>query len=206
MPINKYISNASNEFGTEIIRKIEEGFGEGLRIVRNKLNADKIDVIFVNAPMNVIPEIGIGGYSPGPYNIYISLDPKLTTFTVEDMVSTILHETHHCMRWRNPGYGLSLGEAMISEGLATLFEEEYSGKTPIYAQVKIKQEEIDKAKKNLNDKKYNHSDWFFGGKDTQRWFAYTYGYKMSKAYSKKVNKTAAELVNAPAKIFFDSKI
>jgi len=206
MPINKYISNASNEFGPVILRKIEAGFKEALPIIRNKLDADKIDIIFVNAPMDVIPEIGIGGYSPGPYNIYVSLDPKFTTFTVEDMVSTILHETHHCMRWRNPGYGLSLGEAMISEGLATLFEEEYSGKTPIYAQVKIKQEEIDKAKKNLNNKKYNHSDWFFGSKDTQRWFAYTYGYKMSKTYAQKLNKTAAELVNTPAKLFFNSKI
>jgi uncharacterized protein YjaZ len=206
MPINKYIANASNEFGIEILRKIEEGFREGLKIIRNKLNADKIDIIFVNAPMNVIPEIGIGGYSPGPYNIYVSLDPKFTTFTVEDMTSTILHETHHCMRWRNPGYGLSLGEAMISEGLATLFEEEYSGITPLYAQVKIKQEEIEKANKSLNNKEYNHSDWFFGGKDTQRWFAYTYGYKISKSYSQKVSKTAAELVNTPAKLFFDSKI
>ena len=206
MPINKYIANASNEFGPEILKKIEQGFSEGLKIIRKKLNADKIDIVFVNAPMNVIPEIGIGGYSPGPYNIYINLDPKFTTFAVEAIVSTILHETHHCMRWRNPGYGLSLGEAMISEGIATLFEEEYIGKTPIYAQVKIKQEEIDKANKNLNNRDYNHSDWFFGGKDTQRWFAYTYGYKMSKAYSKKVNKTAAELVNTPAKLFFDFEI
>ncbi len=206
MPINKYIANASGEFGREILDKIDDGFAQGRAIVRDKLGADKIDVVFVNDPMNVIPEIGIGGYSPGPYNIYVSLDPNFKTFSVEDMVSTILHETHHCMRWRNPGYGLSLGEAMISEGLATLFEEEYSGKTPIYAQVNIKQEEIDKAKKNLNNKKYNHSDWFFGGTDTQRWFAYTYGYKMSKAYSQKLNKTAAELVNTPAKLFFDSKI
>ena len=206
MSINKYIANASNEFGPEILNKIEQGFSEGLKIIRKKLNADKIDIVFVNAPMNVLPEIGIGGYSPGPYNIYINLDPKFTTFAVEAIVSTILHETHHCMRWRNPGYGLSLGEAMISEGLATLFEEESSGKTPIYAQVKIKQEEIEKANKSLNNKEYNHSDWFFRGKDTQRWFAYTYGHKISKSYSQKVSKTAAELVNTPAKLFFDSKI
>ena len=114
---------------------------------------------------------------------------------------TILHESHHCLRWRKPGYGKTLGEAMISEGLATLFEEEHSGKPPIYAQVKIKQTEIEKARKNLDNEKYNHSDWFFGSKDVQRWFAYTYGYRLSKTYSEKVNKSAAELVNTPAKLF-----
>ncbi len=201
MPINKYVANSSGEFGAEILDKIEAGFKEAVVIVKDKLNADKIDIIIVNAPMNVIPEIGIGGYSPGPYNIYVSLDPKFTTFTVEDLVLTILHESHHCLRWRKPGYGKTLGEAMISEGLATLFEEEHSGKPPIYAQVKIKQTEIEKARKNLDNEKYNHSDWFFGSKDVQRWFAYTYGYRLSKTYSEKVNKSAAELVNTPAKLF-----
>lgn len=201
MPINKYIANASGEFGCEILDKIDNGFAQGQAIVRDKLRADKIDVVFVNAPMSVMPEIGIGGYSPGPYNIYISLDPNFNTFSVDDMVLTILHETHHCMRWRKPGYGQTLGEALISEGLATLFEEEHSGTLPIYAQVSIKQDEIDKARNSLSDEKYNHSEWFFGEKNIQRWFAYTYGYQLSKAYSQKTNKSAAELVNTPAELF-----
>ena len=201
MSINRYVANSSGQFGAEILDKIEVGFKEASVVMKNKLKADKIDVIFVNAPKNVIPEIGIGGSSPGPYNIYVSLNPKFSTFTVEDLVLTILHESHHCMRWRKLGYGRTLGEAMITEGLATLFEEELSGKPPIYAQVKIEQAEIEKARKNLDNKKYNHSEWFFGAKDVQRWFAYTYGYQLSKAYSKKVNKSAAELVNTPAKLF-----
>ncbi len=201
MPINKYLANASGEFGTEILNKIEAGFKEALPVMRDKLKADKIDIIYVNAPKNVISEIGIGGYSPGPYSIYVSLDPKLTTFSVKDMVLTILHEAHHCMRWRKPGYDRTLGEAIISEGLATLFEEEYSGKTPIYGQVKIRQAEIKKAKQNFDKNKYSHSEWFFGCKDIQRWFAYTYGYQLSKSYSKKVNKSAGELVNTPSRLF-----
>ncbi len=117
------------------------------------------------------------------------------------MVLTILHETHHCVRWRKPGYGQTLGEVMITEGLATLFEEEHSGTLPIYAQVPIKQDEIDKARNILNDEKYNHNEWFFGVKNIQRWFGYTYGYQLSKAYSQKTNKSAAELVNTPAELF-----
>ena len=204
MSINKYIANASGEFCNEIIDKIDAGFAQGRDIVRNKLDADKIDVFFVNDPMGTMPEIGIGGYSPGPYNIYVSLDPDFKAFSVEDIVLTMLHETHHCMRWRNPGYGQSLGEAMISEGLATLFEEEHSGIPPIYAKVQIKQDEIEKAKKDLNNKNYDHTKWFFGTKNIQKWFAYTYGYQLSKAYSQKVNKNAAELVNCSAELFLSS--
>ena len=52
MPINKYVANSSGEFGAEILDKIEAGFKEAVVIVKDKLNADKIDIIIVNAPMN----------------------------------------------------------------------------------------------------------------------------------------------------------
>ncbi len=201
MLISKYVANASGQFGPETLAKIDAGFEKAIRIAREKLHADQIDVIFVNAPWSIIPEYGIGGYSSGSYNISISLDPK-RDFSVEDLISSILHEVHHCMRWRDPGYGETLGEAMISEGLATLFEEEYSGKAPLYGQVKIKPSEIALAEKSLADKNYTHSDWFFGAGKIQRWFAYTYGYRLAKAYSEKSGKSAAGLVNTPAKLFF----
>lgn len=202
MSISKYIANASGQFGSEILAKIEAGFGQAVKVAREKLGSDQIDIIFVNEPWSIIPEYGIGGYSSGPYNISISLDPK-RDFSVEDLISSILHETHHCMRWRDPGYGKTLGEAIISEGLATLFEEEYSGKIPLYGQVKIKPNEIALAEKSLADKNYAHSDWFFGAGKVQRWFAYTYGYRLAKAYSEKSGKSAAELVNVTAKLFFE---
>jgi uncharacterized protein YjaZ len=198
--IKHYIANAHGEFDAAMLAKIEVGYKQGKSYVEKKLKANKIDVVFVNAPLNVIPEMGIGGMSPGPFNIYVSLDPAYKNFLDEDMACTIVHEAHHCMRYRGPGYGRTLGEAMISEGLACLFEEEYSGKPPIYTQVKIKQSEIKEATKLLNSKSYNHSDWFFGSEKIQRWFGYTYGYQLSKAYSQKTGKSAAELVHTSAKL------
>ena len=201
--IVKYIANASGEFNEEILGKIDSSFRKATKIAEEKLKANKIDVIFVNAPRNIIPEIGIGGYSTGPYNIYISLDPNFTNFLEEDMVLTILHEAHHCMRYRKPGYGKTLGEAMVSEGLAALFEAEINGKPPIYATVKIKAKEIENAKNILNSEKYSQGEWFFGDKNIQRWFGYTYGYRLCKSYSKKTGRTAAELVSVKAKLMLE---
>jgi uncharacterized protein YjaZ len=196
--IKLYIANAHGQFDQEMIDKIEDGFSAGKKVLVNYMNADKIDVVFVNAPDSVIPEQGLGGLAAGPYNIYISLDPDIKFFTQNDVISTLLHETHHCLRMRGPGYGTTLGEAMISEGLATLCEEEYFNKTPIYAEVKITDEDIKKALKEIKNKDYNHNSWFFGSQDTQRWFGYTYGYQLAKAYSKKTRKNAVELVNTKA--------
>ncbi len=199
--IKHYIANAHGQFDDEMIEKIESGFRDGSRLNIEHLGADKIDVIFINNPYSVIPEQGIGGYAPGPYNIYISLDPKNKSFTHQDILLTMLHEAHHCMRSRKPGYGNTLGEAMVSEGLATLCESEYSGEVPIYGKVNIKKDEIKKAFKNL-DNDYVHNDWFFGSKDIQRWFAYTYGYRLCKSYSEKSGKSSVQLMHEDAKVFY----
>ncbi len=199
--IKHYIANAHGQFDDEMLEKIKSGFKDGSKLITDYLGANNIDVVFVNDPFSIIPEQGIGGYAPGPYNIYVSLDPKNKSFTRENVLLTMLHEAHHCMRWRKPGYGNTLGEVMISEGLATLCEAEYSGVVPIYGRVKIKEKEIKKALVSL-DKDYIHKDWFFGSKDIQRWFAYTYGYHLCKEYSEKSGKNAVQLMHEDAKVFY----
>lgn len=198
--IKFYIANATGDFSKSYIDKIESVYIESEKIIIDRLNANKIDIIFVNSPYGVISEIGIGGIAPGPHNIYISLDPKRDNWSIKNMLLTICHESHHCMRWRKPGYGNKIGEEIISEGLATLFEEEVGNETPIYAKVDISSDEIKEVKQHLNDKSQyaKHQKWFYGTDEIQKWFGYTYGYKLSKAYSEKVNKSASELVHIEA--------
>ncbi len=177
---------------------IATSLSEVIPIVEKELNANQIDIIFISASMLAIPEYGIGGNSPGPNHIYVSFDPNSDKITQKGLTETLLHEIHHCMRWRDPGYGDTLGEAMVSEGLACLYEEQHSGETPIYAKVNIKDEHIQQAKELLDSNKYDHSEWFFGGKKIDRWFGYTYGYNACKHYANTTNKNASELVSLPA--------
>jgi uncharacterized protein YjaZ len=82
-----------------------------------------------------IPEYGIGANSPGPNHVYVSFDPESDKITQHGLDETLFHEIHHCMRWRDPCYGETLGEAMITEGLACLYEEQKTGKTPLCTQM-----------------------------------------------------------------------
>lgn len=200
--ISSYIANSTGKLDP-LLPKINAAFNDGVGALVHKLKADQIDIIFLYAPEWTIPELGVGANSPGPYNLYVRLDPDFKNLKPEDIFLSIIHEGHHCMRWRKPGYGTSLGEAMVSEGLATLFEEEISGKPPIYSQVKITDLEIEKAKRYINKKTYDHAEWFFGSKKVQRWFGYTYGYQLCKAYSAKTGRKAAELVHTDAKLILN---
>ena len=201
--IKHYVANAHGEFDPALLDVVEAGFAKAKDYAEATIKADKIDVVFVNAPIHTIPELGLGGNSPGPYNVYVSLNPEYKDLLDEDVASTLVHEFHHNMRWRRPGYGTTLGQALVSEGLACLYEEEYSGKVPIYAEVNLSPEQITRAQTLFDSKAYSHAEWFFGAEGIERWFGYTYGYQLAKNYSKKVGKTAAELVAVSANLLLE---
>lgn len=196
--IHSHIANATGELD-DLIEMIRSAVAETKPTLDHELKASQIDIIFVSAPLLAIPEYGIGGHAPGPHHIYVSFDPKSKKITKQGLIETLLHETHHCMRWRDPGYGETLGETMISEGMACLYEAEHRGKPPLYANVEVSTKDIERVKQHLNDKNYDHSEWFFGSKNVSRWFGYTYGYRLCKRYADKHKTTAHEMVHLPAK-------
>ncbi len=203
--IHYYVANSTGKLD-ELQGLIASSISEVIPIVEKELHANKIDIIFVSASASVIPEYGIGGHFPGPNHIYVSFDPKSDKITQKGLSDTLLHEIHHSMRWRKPGYGETLGEAMITEGLACLYEEQHSGNVPIFAKVTLKDNQITRAKKLLNSKGYDHSKWFYGSKNVDRWFGYSYGYELCKSYSDKTSKKASELVNISAQEILNSRM
>lgn len=69
--------------------------------------------------------------------------------------------------------------------------------------VKVKEEHIKIANKIINSQKYDHNKWFFGSEKIERWFGYTYGYKLCSEYAELNKKTASELVNIKANQILD---
>lgn len=195
--IKLHIANASGSLDAHL-NVIKNAFKDASVSADRFLRADKIDILIIDAPYNTIPELGVGGYTPSSNVVYINIDSSKEILE-KDLYMGMLHEIHHAIRWRDPGYGTTLKEALLTEGLATLFEEECSGETPIYATVKITKDQILKASKELNNKKYNHIEWFItGNKDIPRWFGYTYGYQLAKSASNTLKKPASELVSVSA--------
>ena len=165
-----------------------------------------------NAPGNAIPEIGLGGYNPNENEVIISFNPQFSDLEASisnHLGPTVAHELHHAKRRREIGYGSSLLEAMISEGLADCFAVEVYDIAPPIWSVYLTPAEIDDlivtASPTWQQNGYNHSEWFFGTtSEIPRWAGYSIGFKLVKDYlDQDVNRSASGLVGHPASAFID---
>ena len=202
-PIGYYIANSSGEL-SGLQNLIEHICPKAIETAVADLGLGGIDIIFLSEPdgRGVIPELGIGAYAT-PNSLFVRFAPKGKEITEDNLLATLLHELHHCARFHQPGLGKSLGEQMVFEGLACLYEEERVGRTPIYASVSISGENRKKALDNLNDQAFDYDEWFFGAGRLERWLGYTLGYQLCKAYSEEAGKSAAEAAHTAAAEILD---
>lgn len=150
-----------------------------------------------------IPEEGVGGHAFGTAYIQLAVDPdhrKGTGFNIRRWLpSTVVHELHHLVRARTQGYGRTLGEALVSEGLACAFEEfVYRRHKAPYAHtlsaLELKRAWA-KANTQLGSSRYRHDEWFYGTGALKRWTGYSLGFSIVKSYLKShPEETPASLV------------
>ena len=197
-PMESHIANTSGRL-VQHRGIIEAAFESSERIVRDLLDAEAIDVLFIDSPNEAIPELGVGGYTYGPHVIIIAIDPDCPNLSEQHIFSSLIHEFHHAMRWRGPGCHGDLGDMLVSEGLAQLFEEEVTGVRPIYSQVPVTSLEIEKARLEVHRQTFSQAKWFFGVDDIARWFGYAYGYQICASYAKSAQRSASDLVGIPTR-------
>ncbi|AIA71806.1 DUF2268 domain-containing putative Zn-dependent protease [Pectobacterium atrosepticum] len=147
------------------------------------MNLPSLDII-VKAGTQVIPEKGHLGYSPEPGIVYITVDPEKPSFCSNpnnSLERMLAHELHHAARWAGPGYGFSLGEAIVSEGLAGHFTLELFGGEPepweCLDEVEV-QSHILLTRKDWDCTDYDHNAWFYGTSNLPRWLGYTLGFNL----------------------------
>ena len=183
----------------------------GLEHIEQKLSLPSIDVVVVDDPQSAILETGVGGSAPTAHLLYIYVDPEFTDLDMKldfEIRSTLTHELHHCARWAGIGYGNTLLEAVISEGLADHFDIEVNGGTPKPWDTAIQGEELEtlleKAKLESTNSDYDHAAWFYGSAKIPHWAGYSLGFKLVGDYMQKTQKKASELVLEPASSFITS--
>lgn len=173
---------------------VEKNASLAVKKIEKKIPVADVDIVFYDHPAGAIPELGIGGYSPNPHTVLVSLDPNFKNFrqTVDIQIERILaHELHHCARATKVGYGKTLLEALITEGLADHFDTEVTGKNPQPWDKALTDKQIVKylnlARKEFNRETYNHHAWFYGSKEENifRWTGYSLGFWLVGKYLEK---------------------
>lgn len=176
-------------------------------IVPPQFHRQAIDVVIQYLPDETIPELGIGGACFRRGLATISLDPDRADF--EDHLAqgvfsgTLAHELHHAMRWGACGYGISLGDALVSEGLADIFSETVTGvSAPPWSNALAHDDwsvVLAHAEDEKDDLDYDHAAWFFGTGRLPRWAGYSIGYRLARLYGR-LNPESAQtgMIDVPA--------
>ncbi|KJH85243.1 DUF2268 domain-containing protein [Stutzerimonas stutzeri] len=168
-----------------------------------------IDVV-VKASAQVIPEKGHLGYAPEPGLIFVSVDPGSAVFRANSEASLermFAHELHHVARWDGPGYGFTLGQALVSEGLAGFFAREVCGGAPEpWERLSLSEIRpyVSRVESDWDSRNYDHAAWFFGDGRLPRWLGYSLGYQVvARFLSMHPESTASKLAGVDAQAFRD---
>ena len=209
MTWNIHIANASGKFDGLItpIRKAIEGAQARSEIVTEPVD---LDVVVQAWPGRAIAHLGFMGYAPTGDMIQLTFDTDNSNCAQnldEPLERTIVHELHHVLRWRGPGYGRTLGEALVTEGLAGHFAQQLYGSPPERWELALHGEGIAQAARDASaawgDEGYDHAAWFFGTEPA--WRGYSLGFSLVGQFlNDHPDETAAKLVHAEADRFRDA--
>ena len=188
---------------------IESKVMSGLQSINRLMPINDLRIRIVENAQLVIPEIGIGGYNPNEQEVMIAIEvsyPDLNAALETNLIPILAHETHHAKRRRSVGYGNTLLEGVISEGLADHFSIEITGIQPPPWSIALNEDElqhwIETASPSWNQN-YNHAQWFLGTDPTiPKWTGYSIGFELVQNYLKEnPNRLPSDLHDEPASSF-----
>lgn len=159
-----------------------------------------VDILVQNLPQSIIPELGLGAHAHRPSCFSLSLDPHHPRFAdslaggaVQRLVA---HELHHCLRMAAIGWNHTLGDALVSEGLAGHFVQECLETPPEIWETALGAAALAewsaRAQTVAGVLRYDHAAWFYGSSSTfardgsapPRWAGYAIGFDLVGRYLK----------------------
>jgi hypothetical protein len=155
-------------------------------VVARVVTPPRLDILVERASGMVIPEIGMVGRAYRKALFALAVDPDNANFArcLQDgtLRRQVAHEVHHCMRMGAIGYGRTLGEVLVSEGLAGRFAGHLFDSPPEPWECAVDDAALRAHLPDataLSALDYDHMAWFFGAKGLYpRWLAYTLGYRI----------------------------
>jgi hypothetical protein len=198
------VQSVARASGVDLRRLVSTSADKALALLPHR---GRIEITVEVNPDITIPEIGVGGYTDPGGNVILAVDTSRVDLrhVLETWIpGTVAHELHHSSRIRSgPGYGVTLGQAIVSEGLADRFSYEAFPRTPPnpwdHALTKAQEHTVWlQARPLLNERDYGHRDWFFGTDAMPRWAGYTLGYDIVGRYLAERHQSPSDAVTTPA--------
>ncbi len=199
-----HIANSSGAL-TEFMPEISAALANAEQRVTAVTGPFELDIVVQNMPGRVIPELGFVGHAPTGNLVHMTFDganEHLMSNTGLPLERMVAHEANHVLRWRGPGYGLTLGEVLVSEGLAGQFSRQIYGNPPEPWE-EPKNEDIDvleEIEMKWSDP-YDHMEWFFGSGMYPFWLGYRLGYRIVGRHIEMSKRSAWELTGISANEF-----
>ena len=183
----------------------------GLNRIRDYFNIDCIDITVT--PSHKVDEspYGIGGFSSSPYRVELLLDCEredLVEIIDNELVAVLAHEIHHSIRI---GLGIpsdTLGQQIITEGMACHFEMAVTnGKIPsLFDKLKDHnwQALLDEMRPLLNEKNHSVNKFFQGSEPDKfpRYAGYWVGFNLVSRHAEKYKINENELVGMDSGVFY----
>ncbi|WP_300074754.1 DUF2268 domain-containing putative Zn-dependent protease [uncultured Ruegeria sp.] len=165
-----------------------------------------LDVVIRASDYAMPPSLAIAGSALGPGRIELTVDLRRSCSVSElkgQLKRTLIHEYHHATRWEGPGYGKTLGAALVSEGLAQRFVHDVISCPPEPWEIAVPDQDLPALARRANtlydSSGYSHSDWFFGCSDLPVWAGYALGRAMIDGHLKNMpHETALSLARTSA--------
>ena len=194
---------AAQDVGVDLVDVVGDALRRATSLLPDIATRISIDV----NPEGAIPGIGVGGYTDTSGDVSISLDTSAADLARSLRVwlpQHLAHELDHTARIQvGPGYGFSLLEAMVTEGMADAFSVQCFPETPRipWDHALTRKQERDAwldARRQLGEIE-DEAEWFFGSGDLPYWTGYTLGFDIVSGYLRRhPTLSAADLVTMDA--------
>ncbi len=162
----------------------------------------------VRSGTDVIEEIGATATAMPPDWIVWTVDPKhprgVLAIAERDLRAALFHEFHHLVR-QAASPPQTLMDHVIAEGLATAFERDFAGASPLWGQYPADVDQwVDELQAQPSMAK--RDEWLLRHPDGRRWIGMRAGTYLVDVAMKKLNRTSAALVTTPTNDILDAAI
>ena len=169
-----HLLNSRNAL-TSVMSEIRASLRETLAKVADHAEVPNFDLV-ARADTS-IADWGLRATTPGPGIIEIAINPA--RWSEDYFQRTLVRELHHLIRWERPGYGRSLGEALVSEGLAGHFVTQVlGGQSDPWDAMRPSSGVARQALNEWARRDFDHARWFLGKGDLRRWSGYGIGHRL----------------------------